>query len=157
MPLLPDAHAASLLKREEPARMVFFPLGEEQSCYVVPDVETEQRIFRQLKRIRCVQLACWLSLPVVLISVIAITDGAVRIPKWLVVAVLATTITAVHLLPEGARHRLARGLASASGGAPAPSLIERLPAWVVILVVAAAVGLAFLLRATLAIESNRLA
>ena len=146
MPLLPDAHAASLLRYDDAARTVFFPVGEEKSCYVVPDVETEQRIRRQLKRIRFAQLAAWALLPVILVITIAVTDRAgVLIPKWLFVSVVVVTIMAYQLVPEWARRRLARGLAPLAERASKKSLIEKLPAWAAVLMIALAVGLAFYL------------
>jgi hypothetical protein len=146
MPLFPSAHAASLLRRDDAARTVFFPVDEDKSWYVVPDVQTEQRIYRQLKRIRFVQLAAWVLLPALLIGALVITDSSgVLIPKWLFISGFMITLLAIQLFPEFAQRRLARGLALAHEQAPKPSLFEKLPAWVVVLLVAMAVGVAFYL------------
>jgi hypothetical protein len=148
MSLLPGAHASSLLRRDAAARTVYFPVDEDKSCYVVPDVQTEQRIYRQLRRIRFIQLAAWVFLPALLIGAIAVTDGAVLIPKWLFITGFMITLLTMQLLPEFARRRLARGLALAHEQTPEPSLFEKLPAWVVALLVAMAVGLAIYLGRT---------
>src|SRR5262249_27029751 len=49
---------------------------------------------------------------------------------------------AIELPSEWARQRLAHGLVLQEGQASEPSLLKRLPGWVVIMVVAVAVGLA---------------
>ena len=146
MPLFPSAHAASLLRHDDAARTVFFPVDEDKSCYVVPDVQTEHRIYRQLKRIRFLQLAAWALLPALLVGAIVITDSSgVLLPKWLCISGFMIILMAIQLLPEFAQRRLAYGLALAHEQAPKPSLFEILPAWVVLLLVAMAVGLAFYL------------
>jgi hypothetical protein len=147
MPLLPAAHAASLLRCNDAGRKVFFPVGEDEGCYVVPDAETEQRIFGQLQRIRLAELAAWILLPAALIAVIAVADG-VEPPKWLFLLGLLSAIMALQLLPGWARRRLARGLVLATEHTPEPSWIEKLPAWggvLVAAVVVLAIGLAIYL------------
>jgi hypothetical protein len=146
MPLLPSAHAASLLRRDDAARTVFIPVDDDKSRYVVPDAQTEHHIFRQLKRIRLIQLAAWGLLPAVLMGTIVITDGA--IPKWLFIAGFMIALTTIQLIPEFARQRLARGLALAREQAPEPSLFEILPTWVVVFLVALAVAVAIYLGRT---------
>ncbi len=140
MPLLPKAHAASLLKRDDAGRMLFFPVSDEKTSYVIPDAEAEKRIFGQLKRIRFAQLAAWTSLPAALIEILVITDG--KIPKWLFLLLFVGAAMAIQFVPDWARHRLAHGLDLASEHAPKPSLIEKLPLWALIIVVGMAVGLA---------------
>jgi hypothetical protein len=133
-----------LLKRDAAGRTVYFPVPEDKASYVVPDVESEQRIFRQLTRIRFVQLTVSVFLSGILIAAIAIADDiGVLIPKWLFFLGFLIAVLPIQLLPERARLRLARGLVLEPKQAPKPSLIEKFPAWVVVLVVALAVGLAF--------------
>jgi len=142
-PLFPYAHAASLLRHDAAGRTVYFPVPEDKACYVVPDVESEQRIFRQLTRIRLVELTVWVFLSGILIAAIVVADNiGVLIPKWLFFLVFLIAVIPIQLLPEWARYRLARGLVLEPEQAPKPSLIEKFPAWVVVPVVALAVGLA---------------
>jgi hypothetical protein len=157
MPHLPAAHAASLLRRDDAAPTVVYPVDEDKRCYVVPDVDTEQRILRHLKQIRFIRLAAWVLLPVVLGGTIVITDGALVIPQWLFISGCMITLMAIQLLPELARRRLARDLAEAPEIPTAPPLFATLPAWVVVLFIAMAVGVAVYLGAGLAIEGNGLA
>jgi hypothetical protein len=143
MPLFPHAHAATLLRRDAAGRTVYFPVPEGMTSYVVPDVESEQRILRQLTRIRFVQLTAWVFLAVVPIAVIVAADDiGVLIPKWLFLLGFLIALIPIQLLPELARRRLARGLALEREHAAKPSFIEKLPVWAVVLVVALAVGLA---------------
>jgi len=144
MPLFPHTHAATFLRRDAAGRTVYFPVPEDMTCYVVPDVESEQRILRRLKRIRFVQLTAWVFLAVALIAVIVAADDiGVLIPKWLFLLGFLIAVIPIQLLPELARRRLARGLVLEREHAAKPSFIEKLPAWAVVLVVALAVGLAF--------------
>jgi hypothetical protein len=144
MPLLPHAHAASLLRRDATGRTLYFPVPEDKACYVVPDVASGERVLRQLRRIRFVELTTWVLFLAVLITAIAVADGVgVSIPKWLFVLGFLIAMIPIQLLIERARRRSARGLVLAPGYTPKPSLIEKLPAWAVVLVVALAVGLAF--------------
>jgi hypothetical protein len=79
----------------------------------------------------------------VLINVIVITGRAgVRIPRWLFVSVSIVVMMAIHLCAEWAQRRLARGLEPADERASEQSLFDMLPAWVIVLGVAAAVSLA---------------
>jgi hypothetical protein len=139
MPLLPHAHAASSLRRDASRRTVFFP-GADKRCYIVPDLETEERILRKLRRIRFVELAAWLLFAAALIGALVVTDGGVSIPKWLFILGFVIAMLAIELPSEWARQRLAHGLEK--GQASEPSLLEKLPGWVVVMVVAVAVGLA---------------
>jgi len=144
MPLFPHAHAATLLRRDAGGRTVYYPVPEDMTCYVVPDVESEQRILRRLMRIRFVQLTAWVFLAVALIAVIVAADDiGVLIPKWLFLLGFLIAVLSIQLLPELARRRLARGLVLERKQVAKPSFIERLPAWAVVLVVALAIGLAF--------------
>jgi hypothetical protein len=83
MPLLPHAHAASLLRRDDAGRTIFFVGGADKRGYVVPDVGTEQRILSKLKRIRLAELVAWVSIATLLVGALVVTDGFVSIPKWL--------------------------------------------------------------------------
>jgi uncharacterized membrane protein YfcA len=142
MPLLPHAHAASLLRRDDAGRTVFFAGGADKRGYVVPDVGTEQRILSKLKHIRLAELAAWVSIVTLLVGALVVTDGAVSIPKWLFILGLIIAALAIELPSEWARRRLARDLVPRDEHAPEPSLLERLPGWAVVIVVAVAVGLA---------------
>ena len=82
MPILPHAHAASLVRRDASGRTVFFP-GADKRCYIVPDLETEKRILRKLQRIRFAELAAWLLFAAALIGALVVTDGGVSVQKWL--------------------------------------------------------------------------
>jgi hypothetical protein len=145
MPLFPHAYAASLLKRDETGRTVFFPDGDNKRCYVVPDAETEQSILRKLKRIRLVELAAWVLLVAVLVGAIVATDGAVSIPKWLFILGFIIAALAIELPSEWARRKLARNLALRDNLASEPSLLDRLPGWAVVVIIALAVGVALYL------------
>lgn len=140
MAVLPTAYAASLL-RHDAGRSVFFPDPGDKSYYVIPDIETEQRIFHQLERIRAAQLAAWVLLPVIFIAVLIGTDGDMG-PKWLVLAGCVIVGLAIQFLPEWSRHRLARGLILHAAPDPAPSLLDKLPAWAIVLLIALVFGLA---------------
>jgi len=139
MPLLPRAHSASLLRRDTSGRTVFLP-GADKRSYVVPDLETEKRILRKLERIRFAELAAWLLFGVAVISAVLVTDGHVSVPKWLFILGFVIAVLTIEWPVEWARRRLAHGLVLQD--ASAPSLLERLPGWVVLMVVAVAVGLA---------------
>jgi hypothetical protein len=141
MPLLPHAHSASLLRRDASGRTVFFP-GADKRCYIVPDLETEKRILRKLRRIRFVELAAWLLFAAALIGALVVTDGGVSIPKWLFILGFVIAMLTIELPSEWARRRSAHDLVLQDGQASEPSLLERLPGWVVVMVVAVAVGLA---------------
>lgn len=141
--LLPKAHATSLLRRDETGRTLFFPDGNASGSYVVPDTETEQRIFRQLGRIRFAELAAWAFLPVAVLTALALTDG--QIPNWLFILSILAAVAAIQVVPETARRNLGQGLARASEDQLRPSLLARLPYWAIILAIALAVGLAFYL------------
>jgi len=141
MPILPHAHAASLVRRDASGRTVFFP-GADKRCYIVPDLETEKHILRKLRRIRFAELAAWLLFAAALIGALVVTDGGVSIPKWLFILGFVIAMLAIELPSEWARQRLAHGLVLEKGQASEPSLLERLPGWVVVMVVAVAVGLA---------------
>src|SRR5262249_27404448 len=92
---------------------VYFPVREDMTCYVVPDVESEQRILCQLMRIRFVQLTAWVFSVVVPILIIVVADDiGVVIPKWLFLLGFLIAVIPIQLLPDIARRRLARGLAS---------------------------------------------
>jgi hypothetical protein len=145
MPLFPHAYAASLLKREEDGQTVFFPDRDNKRCYVVPNVEEEQRILRKLRRIRLAELAAWVLLVAVLIGPIAATDGAVSIPKWLFILGFAIAALAIELPSDWARRKLARNLALRDTQASKPSLLDRLPGWAVVVIIALAVGVALYL------------
>jgi hypothetical protein len=140
MPVLPGAHAASLVRQDEGGRTLFFPA--DKRCFVIPNPETEQRIIRRLKRIRFIQSAAWVLFAAVLINVIVITDRAgVRIPRWLFVSVSIVAMMAIQSCPEWAQRRLARGLEPADERASEQSLFDKLPTWVIVLGVAVAVSL----------------
>jgi hypothetical protein len=141
MPLFPHAHAASLLRRDPSGRTVFFP-GADKRCYIVPDLETEKSILRKLQRIRFAELAAWLLFAAALIGALVVTDGGVSIQKWLFILGFVIAMLTIELPCEWARHRLAQDLASKDGQASEPSLLERLPAWMIVMIVAVAVGLA---------------
>ena len=146
MPLFPHAHAATLLRRDAAGRTVYFPVPEDMTCYVVPDVESEQRILCQLMRIRFVQMTAWVFSIVVPIAIIVVADDiGVLIPKWVFLLGFLIAVIPIQLLPDIARRKLARGLASEREHGAKPSIVEKLPAWAVVLVVALAVGLAFYL------------
>ena len=145
MPILPHMYAASLLKRDEAGRTVFFPDGDNKRCYVVPDVEIEQSILRKLKRIRLAELAAWVMLVAVLIGAIVATDGAVSIPKWLFILGFVIAALAIELPSEWARRKLARNLALRDNQASKPSLLDRLPGWAVVVIIALAIGVALYL------------
>jgi hypothetical protein len=103
MPVLPGAHAASLVRQDEGGRTLFFPA--DKRCFVIPNPETEQCIIRRLKRIRLIQLAAWVLFAAVRINVIVITDRAgVRVPRWLCVSVsivaMMAIMMAIQLCPE---------------------------------------------------------
>jgi len=141
MPLLPHAHAASLLRLDASGRTVFFP-GTDKRCYIVPDLETERRILRKLRRIRSVELTAWILFAAALIGPLAVTDGNVSIPKWLFILGFVIAMLTIELPAECARHRLAHNLALNDAQASERSLFERLPGWMVVIVVAVAIGLA---------------
>jgi hypothetical protein len=141
MPLLPQAHAASLLRRDASGRIVFFP-GADKRGYIVPDLETEKRILRKLRRIRFVELAAWQLFAAALIAALVVTDGGVSIPKWLFILAFVIAMLTIELGTEWARRRLAHDLVLQDRQASEPSLLERLPGWVVVMVIAVAVGLA---------------
>jgi len=140
MPLLPRAHAASLLRRDTSGRAVFLP-GADKRSYIVPDLETEKRLLLKLQRIRFAELAAWLLFATALICALVVTDGDVSVPKWLFILGFVIAILTIELPSEWARRRLAHDLVLQDGQASEPSLLERLPGWVVIMVVALAVGL----------------
>jgi len=144
MPLLPHAHAASLLRRDASGQTVFFP-GADKRCYIVPDLATEQRILRKLRRIRFVELAAWLLFAAALVGALVIADGSVSIPKWLFILGFVIATLTIALPSECARHRLARDLVLNDGQASELSLLERLPGWMVVIMVAVAIGLAIYL------------
>jgi hypothetical protein len=144
MALLPRAHATSLLRRDDAGRTLFFPAGQRESRYVVPDIETEQRIRRQLQRIRVAQLVAWALLPVVVFAALAVSDAiSVSMPEWLFASGFAILLGVTLWVPEWARHRLARGLAAEAGE---PSLLGKLPAWAITLLIVVAIGLVLYLR-----------
>src|SRR5215467_184917 len=140
MPLLPRAHAASLLRRDTSGRTVFLP-GADTRSYIVPDLETEERLLLKLQRIRFAELAAWLLFAAALICALVVTDGDVTVPKWLFILGFVIAILTIELPSEWARRRLAHDLVLQDGQASEPSLLERLPGWVVIMVVAVTVGL----------------
>jgi hypothetical protein len=129
-----------LLRPDEAGRTLFFPAGDESESYVVPDAETEQRIFDRLKRIRSAQLAGWVLLPIAFMAVLVATDGA--LPDWLFLLPFVGATMVITFAPEYARQRLTRGLDLASAQAPQPSLLEMLPLWAIILLVGVAIGVA---------------
>jgi hypothetical protein len=141
MPLLPHAHAASLLRRDASGRTVFFR-GADKRCYIVPDLETEKCILRKLRRIRFAELSAWLLFAAALFGALVVTDGGVSIPKWLFILGFVISLLTIELPSEWARRQLAHDLVLHDGQASKPSLLERLPGWVVVIVVAVAVGLA---------------
>jgi hypothetical protein len=141
MPLLPHAHAASLLRRDPSGRAVFFP-GADKRCYIVSDLETEKSILRKLQRIRFAELAAWSLFAAALIGALVVTDGGVSIPKWLFILGFVIAMLTIELPCEWARHRLAHDLVLVEGQASEPSLLERLPTWMVVMIIAVAVGLA---------------
>lgn len=149
MPLLPEAHAASLLKRDDAGRMLFSP-AEDEGRYVVPDAETEQRIRRGLKRVRVIQLTAWVLLPAAVIAVLVVTDGtAMEPPRWLFFLGTFGTMMAIQLLSGWARRRLARGLVL--GQAREPHWMDKLPSWatvLVLVVIVLAFGVAVYLQRT---------
>ena len=140
MPILPHAHAASLVRRDASGRTVFFP-GADKRCYIVPDLETEKRILRKLQRIRFAELAAWLLFAAALIGALVVMDGGVSIPKWLFILGFVIAMLTIELPSEWARRRLVHDLVLQDGQAPEPSLLERLPGWVVVTLIAVAVGL----------------
>jgi len=142
MPLFPHAYAASLLKRDAVGRTVFSPDGKKERRYVVPDVKTEQSILRKLKRIRLAELASWVLLTAILVCALIVTDGAVAIPKWLFILGFVIAALAIELPSEWARRRLAVDLIRLDEQASEPPLLDRLPGWVVIVIIALAVGIA---------------
>ena len=144
MPLLPQAHAASLLRRDASGRTVFFP-GADKRCYIVPDLETENRILRQLQRIRFAELVAWLLFAAALIGALVVTDGGVSVPKWLFILGFAIAALAIELPSEWARRKLARNLALRDNQASKPSLLDRLPGWAVVVIIALAIGVALYL------------
>jgi len=77
-----------------------------------------------------------------LIGALVVTDGGVSIPKWLFVFGFVIAMLMIELPSEWARRRLAHDLVLQDGQASEPSLLERLPGWVVVMVVAVAIGLA---------------
>jgi hypothetical protein len=146
MPLLPAAYAASLVRHDGAGRIVFCPVSHDKSSYIVPDVETGRRIILQLERIRIAQLTAWALLPIILMTTLAVTDGiGVLIPNWLFVSGFAIAIVVFQWVPEWGRRRLARGLAPLAEHTSEPSLMEKMPGWVVVLIIALAVGVAFYL------------
>jgi hypothetical protein len=141
MPLLPHAHAVSLLRPDASGRTVFVP-GADKRCYIVPDLATEQRILRKLRRIRFAELAAWLLFAAALVGSFVVADGRESIPKWLIILGVVIATLAIEFPSDCARHRLARDLALQDGQASVPSLLERLPGWVVLILVLVAIGLA---------------
>jgi len=146
MPLLPEAHARSLLQRDALGQTVFFPAGTDKgSGFLVPDAGTEARILRQLKRIRFIQLAAWTLLGA---TVIAAVGGmgyfGARAPKWLFVLGPMSGFVTIHLLSLWGRYGAAQGLAVAPGHKP--SWVGELPVWAMglasVILIAAAVGVA---------------
>ena len=150
MPLLPRAHAASLLRPDAAGRTLFFPDDDESESYLVPDAETEQRILDRLKRIRSAQLAGCVLLPFAFMAVLVATDGA--LPDWLFFLPFVAATMVITFAPDYARQRLTRGLDRASAQAPQPSLLEMLPFWAIILAVGVAIGVAVYLGRTWPIE-----
>jgi Na+/H+ antiporter NhaD/arsenite permease-like protein len=150
VPLLPSAHAAFLLRPDAGGRTLFLPDGDESESYVVPDAETEQRIFDRLKRIRSAELAGWVLLAIAFMAVLVATDGA--LPEWLFLVALVGAVMVITFAPDYARQRLTRGLDRAPAQTPQPSLLEMLPLWVIILVVGVAIGVAVYLGRTWPIE-----
>jgi hypothetical protein len=142
--VFPNAYAAALLGRDDAGQTVFFPEGKRERGYIVPDVESELRISRQLKKIRLAQLAAWALLPVAFVAFLILTDS-ILIPKWLFVSGFLTIAAAVQLAPEWARRRLTRGLVAEVEPSPESSLLERLPGWAAILLMVLAVCLALYL------------
>jgi hypothetical protein len=119
---------------------VFFP-GADKRSYIVPDREIEKRLLLKLRRIRIAELAAWLLFAAALICALVVTDGDVSVPKWLFILGFVIAMLTIELPSEWARRRLAHDLILQDGQASEPSLLERLPGWVVIMVVAVAVGL----------------
>jgi hypothetical protein len=133
-----------LLRTDGAGPTLFYPDGDEGKSYLIPDADTEQRIFLQLKRIRSAQLAAWLLLPIAVIGSLVATDG--RLPDWLFLLVLVGAVLVIQFAPERARQSLAHGLNLAS--APQPSLLDKFPFWATVAVVALIVGLAVYFRET---------
>jgi hypothetical protein len=140
MPLLPRAHAASLLKRDTSGRTVFLP-GADKRSYIVPDLETEKRILHKLQRIRSAELVAWLLFVAALFSALSITDSGVSVPKWWFILGFVIAMLMIELSSEWARRRLAHDLVLQDDQSCEPSLLERFPGAVVLLVAAVAVGL----------------
>ena len=101
MPILPHAHAASLVRRDASGRTVFFP-GADKRCYIVPDLETEKRILRKLQRIRFAELAAWLLFGAALICALVVTDGDVSYIPQFESAILGSTTARWLSYPAGA-------------------------------------------------------
>jgi hypothetical protein len=140
MPLLPRAHAASLLKRDTSGRTVFLP-GADKRSYIVPDLETEERILRKLQRIRSAELVAWLLFIAALFSTLLVTGSGVSVPKWWFILGFAIVMLTIGLSSEWARRRLAHDLVLQDGQGCEPSLLERFPGGIVLMVAAVAVGL----------------
>jgi hypothetical protein len=140
MPLLPRAHAASMLKRDTLGRTVFLP-GAHERAYIVPDLETEKRILLKLQRIRFVELAAWAFLAAALIGAVVLTDGDISVPKWLFILGFVTAMLTIELPSAWARRRLARDLVLQDGQASNRSFLEKVPGWVVVIAVVVAIGL----------------
>jgi hypothetical protein len=145
MQLLPSAHAASLLRRDDAGRTIFLPDGDDDG-YVVPDAATAQHILRRLRRIRLAQLAAWLVVPAALFGLLVAMDVAgLKIPGWLFVLLCLAAVALIELLANRARGRLARDLVPVPKDAAEQSPTEKLRVVVVILLIAAAVGIAIYL------------
>jgi hypothetical protein len=145
MPLLPNAHATSLLRRDDAGRTIFSP-HDDDSCYLVPDGATAQRILHRLRRIRLAQLAAWILGMVALITVFEATHSAdMEAPKWLFPLGFVAIIALIEFLVARARGRLARALVPVPKDATEPSLIEKVRVVATILAITTAVGLALYL------------
>jgi hypothetical protein len=140
MPLLPRAHAASLLRRDSLGRIVFLP-GADRRSYIVPDLATEKRILRKLQGIRSAELVAWLLFAAALISALLVTDSGASVPKWWFILGFVIAMLTIELPSEWARRRLAHDLMLQDGQRCEPSLLERLPGGVVLMLAAVAVGL----------------
>lgn len=142
MPILPAAHARSMLRGGGHGGTVFHPGGADHGGFLVPQTVAEARLLRRLRRIRFVQLSAWALLAAVFIAALVVVDEfGMRPPGWLFVLAPVGALVAIELLARVARYRLARGLTPAPG--PAPSWLRRIPTWAMFLVALVLVGSAF--------------
>lgn len=130
MPFLPAAHAMSCLRREPDGRTIFRP-DKDDTGYVVPDRETEERIVRGLKRLRWAELAaCTLGAAAALGALVLLPATGIEASKGAFVGICAVVFFAIYGMVVYARERLARGLPSAtSPDQTVASWHDKAPAW----------------------------